>query len=174
VDGFLRLVAREYFRIAYDAIRSVDAHHLILGCVFDERPPVPVLEAMGDYVNVVSLNHYGSLPPTQYLQEVHRITGWPVLISAFGYTGGRGEEEGPGEQYERYVRALLALPVVVGYHWSEYVEPARRSGREEKISGLVGQSDEPRADLVEAARRVNRAVYQLAAPQESRGEKDHN
>ncbi len=171
MDGFLRLVAREYFRISYDAIRSVDAHHLILGCVFDERPPVPVLEAMGDYINVVSLNHYGSMPPTQYLQEVHRITGWPVLISGFGFSDGRGEEEGPGEQYERYVRALLALPMVVGYHWSEYVEPARRTGREKRVSGLVDQSDEPRADLVEDARRVNRAVYQLAAPQESQGEK---
>ncbi len=170
MDGFLRLVAREYFRIAYDAIRSVDEHHLILGCEFDEQAPVPVLEAMGDYVNLVSLRHYGELPPTQHLREVHRVTGWPVLITSFGFSVGRGEEEKPGEQYERYVRALLSLPMVVGYHWSEYVEPARRIRTEAKVSGLVDQSDTP-TELIETARRVNRAVYQIAAPKKSQEEK---
>jgi len=168
VDGFLRLAATEYFRIAHDAIREVDDHHLILSCRFSGEAPRPVLEGMGDYVSVVSLNYFGALPPAQHLREIHRVTGWPVLVSGFGFPKGRGVggEEERGGQYERYVRALLALPVVVGYHWSQYVEPARRLGRERRMSGLVDRSDEPQAAFVEAATRVNRDVYALAARQQ--------
>ncbi len=178
VDGFLRVVAEEYFRIARDAIRAVDEHHLILGCRFAEPPPRPVLEAMRDYVDVVSLSHYGDRPPAQRLREAHRATGKPVLLTGFGLPRPGREPPGEGmpgtearsqedaaEWYRQYVAALVAMPMVVGYHWPEYVGGATEGVPVEEDGGygLVDTQDVPHAPFVEAVSGVNHAAYRLAA-----------
>jgi agarase len=176
-DAFQREVAREYMRIAHDAIRAVDEHHLILGPRFDEVVPPPVLEAMGEYVQAVCLDYRGADPPAQHLREIHRASGLPVILTAFGHASPEDpvveplEEGGPGETpsevaeaYERFVRELVELPMVVGYHWHRYADAPVKEGiavRPQR-SGLVDIRDEPHRDLVEAATRVNKQIYTLA------------
>jgi agarase len=181
IDGFLRLAAERYFRIVGEAVREVDEHHLVLGPRFAGAPEGPVLEAMGDGVDVVSVNDYGAVPPRELLREIHRTTEKPVLMSAFssrargsGAPGGVGRgpaAEMPGERaagYEQYVSGLIGLPMVVGYHWERHadrpVEGGVRAG--ERNCGLVDIRDEPYRSLVEAAARVNGMVYGLAAREE--------
>jgi len=173
-DGFLQLVAQQYFRIAEDAVRGVDEHHLILGCRFAGYAPRPVLEAMRDHVDVVSLNHYATEPPKELLREIHRVTGRPVLISEFSFrardsglpnTRGAGvvvdTQEERAEHFERYVRELMALPMTVGYHWFEHADQpaAGRFDGEDSNYGVVDITDLPYTTLVETMSRVNRSFY---------------
>jgi len=58
-EAFVLLVARQYFKLATDAIRAKDANHLILGCRFVwVLAPKPAVQACGEYCDVVSLNYY--------------------------------------------------------------------------------------------------------------------
>jgi len=58
-EAFVLLVAREYFKTAAEAIRARDPHHLILGCRFLWAiVPRPVVQACGEYCDVVSINYY--------------------------------------------------------------------------------------------------------------------
>jgi hypothetical protein len=174
---FMRLAAEEYFRVTHDAIRAVDAHHLILGCRFAGSAPESVLQAMRRYVDVVSLNHYDVHAPAGVVRAIHRIVGKPVLITEFGFRArdsGLPNTRGAGavvktqreraEHFERYVRELMALPMVVGYHWFEHSDqPAEgRFDGENSNYGLVDIRDEPYAELVEVMERVNGSVYELA------------
>ena len=175
--GFLRLAAEQYFRVVHDAIRAVDEHHLILGCRFAGYAPRPVLEAMRDYVDVVSLNHYGAHPPSDMARAIQRIVGKPVLITEFSFrardsglpnTRGAGvvvdNQEQRAQHFERYVQELMDLPMVVGYHWFEHSDqPAEgRFDGENSNYGLVDIRDEPYSELVEVMTRVNGSVYDLA------------
>ena len=176
-DDFLRIVADRYFTLTQEAIRAVDPDHLILGCRFTDGAPKPVLQAMKDHVDVVSLNHYDVHPPKAALREIHRLTGRPVIITQFSYRGrdsGLPNTKGAGvvvdtqqdraESFARYVRELIALPMVVGYHWFEHAdEPAEgRFDGEDSNYGLVNLQDEPYPALVETMSRINDSAYQLA------------
>ena len=58
-EAFVLLVAREYFKTAAAAIRAKDPRHLILGCRFLWAVvPWPVVQACGEYCDVVSINYY--------------------------------------------------------------------------------------------------------------------
>jgi hypothetical protein len=171
VDDFVRALAQEYFRIARDAIRSVDDHHLILGCRFAGRAPGPVLEAMRGHVDVVSLSADEEHPPTAHLREIQRIAGRPVLIAEFGICTPAGNarglaaaEEELGERYERYVTELLGLPMVVGYHWLHYADKELDpSAAGQTPCALVDAADDPYATFVASVSRANRAAYWMAA-----------
>lgn len=58
-EAFVLEVARQYFKTATEALRAKDPNHLILGCRFVWAiVPAPVVQACGEYCDVVSLNHY--------------------------------------------------------------------------------------------------------------------
>jgi hypothetical protein len=178
VDAFQRLVAAEYFRVVHDAIRAVDQYHLILGPRFVDRVPRPVLEAMDEYVNAVSLDCSGPEPPADLLREIHRVTGWPVLVTRFGPPVDERPSSAPlpgpaevGEQYESFVKELLDLPMVIGYSWFSYVDtrlPEART-RANTLPGLVDVDDDPHPRLLEAVARANGSIYPRAPGDGGRG-----
>jgi hypothetical protein len=176
-EGFLLVAAQRYFSIAQEAIRSADQEHLILGCRFAGCPPAQVLEAMRPHVDVVSINHYGERPPTDGLRQMEKATGLPVVITEFGFRArdsglpnSKGEgpvvdtQEERARLFERYVREVIELPMVVGYHWFQHVDQPRegRFDGEDSNHGLVDVQDEPYETLVDAVSRVNRSVWMLA------------
>lgn len=173
IEAFQQEVAREYFRIVHDAICAADSNHLILGPRFKEEVPRPVLDSMGEYVDVVSVAVRQEAVPADVLREIHRVAGWPILIAEFG----PGDSLGAGqinsaarsrilderaEQYEKFLSSSFALPMVIGVHWFSYVDQweVDRFGRERVWTGLVGRYDEPHYTLVEAVSRVNRGLYE--------------
>jgi len=176
VDGFQKLVAQEYFRIVHDAIRSADAHHLILGPRFKGIVPIPVLQAVGEYLDIISVDHYGASPPAAQLREIHRVTSLPVLISDFGFAVSdtrpirreaypSSSEADVAAKYQQYFTALIPLPMVVGCHWHSYVDEHEITASGEPVTkiGLVSRQNVIRKELVEGARELNEIVYELAA-----------
>ena len=173
---FLRVIAREYFRACRDAIRKHDPNHLILGARFAGYAPRSVVEAMGEFVNVVSFNWYGFEPPVKILDELHQTTGKPVRITEFSFkamdsglpnTRGAGRpvptQKDRADHFERFVTALMKLPYCVGYHWFQWSDqPAQgRFDGENSNYGLVKENDEPWELLTQRMKKVNELVEEI-------------
>lgn len=167
---FLRIVAREYFRACRDAIRKHDQNHLILGVRFAGYAPRPVVEGMGEFVDVVSFNWYGFEPPTKILEELHRTTNKPVMITEFSFkamdsglpnTRGAGQpvatQKDRAENFEKFVTSLMKLPYCIGYHWFQWSDqPAQgRFDGENSNYGIVKENDEPWELLIQKMAEVN-------------------
>jgi agarase len=178
VNGFLEVIAEQYFRVAHEAIRAVDERHMMLGCHLAWPPPRPVLRAMVDYVDAISLSHSGDAPPADDLRAIHRITGKPTIVTPLGGPGRRPEWPDPDDAdhragaeresaawYESYVLDLVALPMVVGFHWPDYADrPAEDvSSMASGVLGLVDARGIPHPELVKTVEGVNHSVYRRAS-----------
>ncbi|HPO12707.1 MAG TPA: hypothetical protein PLI09_04620 [Candidatus Hydrogenedentes bacterium] len=104
-EAFVLLIARRYFKLTTEAVRAKDTNHLILGCRFVWiLAPKPVVQACGEYCDVVSINYYeaglagylllwstklGSMriPPDLTFNAFHELTQKPLLITEFGFRG---------------------------------------------------------------------------------------
>lgn len=175
---FLELVAEQYFKVCRQAIKKSDQNHLILGCRFAGYAPAEVLEGMKDHVDVVSYNNYNKLPPKEQLERLYEVVDKPIMITEFSFkamdselpnTKGAGRpvetQNNRGDNFAKYVKALLRMPFSVGYHWFEYTdEPAEgRFDGENSNYGLVNIKDEPWKILVERMTEVNGDVEQIHA-----------
>ena len=78
---FLGEYARAYFKTCRDAIKAADPNHLVLGCRFAGYAPDAVIEAMGEFVDLVSFNNYGVTPPGQQLRKLHTLTHKPIALT---------------------------------------------------------------------------------------------
>ncbi|MCS7254779.1 MAG: beta-galactosidase [Armatimonadota bacterium] len=174
--GFLQLIAREYFSACHDAIRKHDPNHLILGVRFAGYAPRPVIEAMGEFVDIVSFNTYAFEPPVKMLNDLHQITGRPVMITEFSFkamdsglpnTRGAGRpvptQKDRADNFERFVTALMKLPYCVGYHWFKWSDqPAQgRFDGENSNYGIVKENDEPWEILAQRMTEVNERIEMI-------------
>lgn len=175
---FLRIIAHEYFRQCHEVIKTHDLNHLILGCRFAGYAPRPVVEAMGEFVDVVSFQWYGFEVPFKVLDELHQITGKPVMLTEFSFkamdsglpnTRGAGKpvptQKDRADYFERFVTALIKLPYTVGYHWfqwSDQPEKGRFDG-ENSNYGLVKENDEAWELLTGRMTEVNARIEAVHA-----------
>ncbi|MGQ9608616.1 MAG: heparinase II/III domain-containing protein [bacterium] len=173
---FLKKIAEQYFKVCKNAIKKYDQNHIILGCRFAGYAPVEVLEAMSKHVDVISYNNYSPEAPINSLEGIHKITGKPIIITEFSFkamdsglpnTKGAGvpvaTQKDRADGFERYVKALMKTPYVVGYHWFEHAdEPAEgRFDGENSNYGLVTIKDEPWEILVNRMKQVNAEVEKI-------------
>ncbi len=108
-DAFALVAARQYFSVSTEAIRAVDPNHLILGCRFIWQFAIrSVVQACGEYCDVVSVNFYENGPlghaalrflgrggtrmpwDSMRFASYHEITGKPLMITEFSFRGGDG------------------------------------------------------------------------------------
>jgi len=169
-EEFARLVADQYFRVTHDAIRGVDANHLLLGCRFLAPPPKPVLEAAREYVDVIPLSGSGGSPSAATLRSIYQTAKLPLLIgeySAWPAEGGQtkrpaeggtaGSQEEQARRYARYLAETISLPMVIGCHWARYSDRPDDAGG--GATGLVSTADEPHRAFVEAVTRAHKEAY---------------
>ena len=179
-QDFLKLVARRYFQVCHDAIRSHDANHMILGCRLANAFNTTVAEAARGLVDVFSVNYYMPHPWPQPLERLYQSAGAPVMITEWAFRSrdsGLPNTKGAGPlvntmaqraaKYREYMTALLKMPYVVGAHWFKHCdEPAEgRFDGENSNYGLVNIKDEPYKEFVDVVRQVNLSAYQLRAGQ---------
>lgn len=175
---FLKAVAEQYFKVCRDAIRKFDKNHLILGCRFAGYALPEVAEGMKDYIDMISFNDYSVIPPLDRLQALYDVVGKPMMITEFSFKAmdsGLPNTKGAGfplkTQQERadcfagYVKALLATPYAVGFHWFEHADqPAEGRGDGENSNyGVVNVKDEPWKVLTDMMTVVNGGMEQLHA-----------
>lgn len=96
-------VARQYFRVTTTALRKHDPNHLIAGCRFVSwTTPQAVVQACGEFCDIVSINHYelGPFGKAAYeskkssiamlkidlqFTDFYRVAKKPLLITEFGF-----------------------------------------------------------------------------------------
>jgi hypothetical protein len=176
-------VARRYYEVIGAAIRRYDPNHLILGdrLKADGDIPIgnervrgvipPVLEAMRDTVDVLSLEYYR--PDSQFeenLEAWSALAGKPVLLADSAFLAPTDVLQVPsdsavyvasqmerGERYRAFARRIYSNPVVIGWHWCAF---GRSPGRR---SGLLDGEDRPYRDCVERMGAFNREeLYRVA------------
>ena len=92
LDDFLSQIARQYFMVVHDAIRSVDPNRLIFGPISvaaDTRPQV--LLAAKDYVDAfIGASHrladVGTPQQGSPVADIYDLTGKPVLAASYFFT----------------------------------------------------------------------------------------
>jgi len=181
---FLRMLVDRYFTVTTAAIRKYDPNHLCLGSRFHGGVLnlLPLFEAAGRHLDVVSVNYYNAWTP-----DLARMRGWersaakPILVtewytkamdSGMPNTTGAGwivkTQRDRGLFYQNFALALLESKVCVGWHWFKYMDndpddlstdPSNRDSNK----GIVSFRYEHYTPLLDLMQALNVRVYSLAA-----------
>jgi hypothetical protein len=166
--AFLTLIAREYFRVLGEANRRFDPDHLVFGDRFSFNTIVPeVIKEMLPHVDAIAIQPpYRPGFPKAKFEEIHRLTGKPILLCDFAIRFKDGDknirgykpEESPalaGQRYAEYIRAALATPYILGAFWCNPVDSAPGFNKTGVKQGIFDKGLTPRPDLNQAIRELN-------------------
>jgi len=178
--GFVNLLtyelAKRYYSVMHQVIRTYDKAHLILGDRYAQYWELPVLEAAKPYVDVISTNYGaefldGSLSH-YFLSTIYNVTKKPVLISEFYWnamenrSGNKNStrafpivqtQEQRSKSLSVNLKSLASLPYVVGAHWFQfYDEPEKgRPDGEDNNMGLIDIHGQPYELVVDAFKNLD-------------------
>ena len=173
--GFLRVIAREYFRVMGEANREHDPHHLIFGDRFAFNTLVPeVLEEITPWVDAIAIQppFQPGFPKAKY-QEIHELTGKPILICDFAIRFKDGDKSirgwqlqedaaAAGVHYAKYIHAALKTPYIIGAFWCNPVDSTGAFNRSGGLKqGLFGDGLTPRPGLSEAVIELNHYISEV-------------
>lgn len=177
-SGFLRLIAREYFRVMGQANKKYDPKHMIFGDRYSFNTIVPeVLEEMLPWVDAIAIQPpFTAGFPKNKFDELYRLTGKPIIICDFAIRFKDGDknikgklEDGPkdaGEAYSKYIKDALQTPYILGSFWcnpSDSVGMFSKSGIKQ---GLLNSDLEPRSGLSDALITLNDFIKKNTAKPE--------
>jgi hypothetical protein len=165
----------QFLEVTMAAIRRHDPNHLVLGLRFGGGvPPAEMLRACKAF-DVYSLNVYSTQVNVKNLEEIHRVTGRPIIVGEFhfgvperGLAAGLVQVRDQAERgvaYRYYVEQAAAFPAFIGTSWFQWVDQpctGRMDGENYNI-GLVDVTDRPYAALVEAMRTTHRRLFAVHA-----------
>jgi hypothetical protein len=134
-------ICETWYSTYHSYIQAVDPNHLILGDKLMARldnTPDYLFDALGKYVDVVDVMYYGHFDERQRgkLEEFHLRTGKPVLNGDAGFAvkletmnDVKGIQvaslEEMGQAYAQYLKELMGLPYMIGWHHCGYMESWR-------------------------------------------------
>jgi hypothetical protein len=192
-SAFLTMAAEHYFSTVAAAIRTQDPNHLLLGNrEVSVLTRLEVYQAAARHMDIISINNYrfvegvaegalnlsGGLDPSDGFAALADQVDMPVLISEFGF---RAADSGlpnswpffyptydtqteRADAFEAYAHEHQASPMVVGYHWFEWVDQpqgGRAMDGEDNNWGVVNEADEVYEELTARMTEVNAEVYGL-------------
>lgn len=167
---FCSELIERYFRLCRETVKKVAPNKLYLGCRFSGDSNPTVIRHAAEYADVLSFNRYH--------YSVNNLPEWldkPVIIGEFHFgtiDGGPGspglktvaDQKDRARALTRYIESALAEPRVVGAHYFKYSDQPT-SGRflddENMQIGFTDFCDTPYQEMIDAARELNRKLYQL-------------
>ncbi len=167
-QAFLRLIAREYFRVIGEANRKYDPEHLIFGdrlsfYTFDQE----VLEEMVPWIDAIAFqpNFWGPFPKKEF-DQMYESTGKPILICDFAIRFGDGEKKidswkmsddsfAAAEAYTDYLRAAMDSNYVLGVFWCNPVDTPKGFNKPGVKQGFFADGLSERPGLHEAVSALN-------------------
>jgi hypothetical protein len=167
-QAFLRLIAREYFRIIGEAQRNYAPDHLIFGDRFGFNTLDPdVLEEMLPYVDGIAIQppFWGTFPKEKF-DEIYQLTGKPILLCDFAIRFKDGDKDirswklaadsiAAGKAYAEYVKAALNTDYVVGVFWCNPVDTPKGFGKPGVKQGFFGKGLTERPGLHQYVKKLN-------------------
>lgn len=170
LSEMLRLIARRFFKVTTEAIRSKDKNHLMMGVRFLFRTPKSVVEECGKFNDVITINYYpvkseqphgkdqkrgffGFLFTDNWLEEYYKAGDKPILITETSFKamdsglpnkGGASvavsSQKDRTELFEWFLKGIAEKPYIVGYHWFQYTDQPKQ-GRFDGESNNFGLVD---------------------------------
>lgn len=167
-QAFLRLIAREYFRVVGGANRKYDPDHLIFGDRFAFNTlDSDVIQEMLPWVDAIAIQpqFWGPFPKRQ-LDDIYKLTGKPILLCDFAIRFKDGDKDvrmwklsedsvAAGQAYTEYVKAALQTDYVLGVFWCNPVDTPKGFGKPGVKQGFFGDGLAVRPGLHEAVRQLN-------------------
>jgi hypothetical protein len=167
-QAFLRLIAREYFRIIGEAQRKHAPDHLVFGDRFAFNTlDDDVMKEMLPYVDGIAIQppFHGQFPKEKF-DEIHKLTQKPILICDFAIRFKDGEKDirswkpapdsvAAGKAYAEYVQAALQTDYVVGVFWCNPVDTPKGFGKPGVKQGFFGEEMAGRPGLDQSVKEVN-------------------
>jgi hypothetical protein len=170
--GFLRLIARQYYRVAFEATRKADPDHLILGDRYLVGDlPFEVVEEALPYVDAISVQPYKIVFDRVFFDDLHTQTGKPILICdhAINFPTDAHpktiwpqcpNEKEAAQAYTAYLWALFECPYIIGYHRCQYIDRVV-SGSSLLKQGFLRADETPYDTLIEQVRQTNREILSV-------------
>lgn len=172
--GFLRIVAKVYFKTTDTLLRQYDPARLNLGCrMVGNSTPEVVFEVMSDYADVLSFNFYSFELPERWLNHVSEVAGKPVMITEFSLCAGKSagfpnstngarkvivrDQQRRAEAYDTFVKQAAAMPCMIGLHWFALYDYGTVHGLLGNY-GLLDLNDEPWTEFVEGVTRTHSSL----------------
>jgi hypothetical protein len=178
--AFLRIIAKEYFRIVGNAQRKYAPNHLVFGERFGisslsiYRTMVPeVLEEMLPYVDAIAIQPpFKSEFPKEDFDKIYQLTQKPILICDFAI---RFKDEGKdirswkpepdsiaaGKAYAQYIKDAFKTKYVIGSFWCNPVDTAKGFGKLGVKQGFFNQGILPRPGLYKSVQQVNQVIKNM-------------
>ena len=167
-QAFLRLIAREYFRVVGEATRKYDPGALIFGDRFAFNTfDNDVVEEMLPYVDAIAIQppFQGGFPKAKF-DEIHELTGKPILLCDFAVRFKDGDQDirswkpaadsvEAGKQYGDYLRAALETDYIIGVFWCNPVDTPKGFNKPGVKQGFFGEGMSMRPGLADAVKEVN-------------------
>lgn len=163
-----------WHKINREVILKYDPNHLILGDkIFCHGPGHPdwVYEIVGKYVDVLLIQDYEAFVPShvEKLERFHRLSGKPILNGdhAYAFTVKEMVEAkglpveshtAVGEEYSIYLKGIMNLPFMVGWHHCGYLEQWKGGNLDDtgkQQSGLFDPFGNPRTDALDPIKKAN-------------------
>tara|TARA_B100001093_G_scaffold53_1_gene54 strand:+ start:6829 stop:7995 length:1167 start_codon:yes stop_codon:yes gene_type:complete len=167
-QAFLRLIAREYFRVVGEATRKYDPGRLIFGDRFGFNTfDIDVVEEMLPYVDAIAIQppFQGGFPKQKF-NEIHRLTGKPIILCDFAVRFKDGDKDirswkpadnsvEAGIQYAEYIRATLDTNYIIGAFWCNPIDTPKGFDKPGVKQGFFGEGMSKRPGLTDAVKEVN-------------------
>ena len=161
-ENFLKLIAKEYYKIIGEETKRLDPGALIFGERYAmHRVPTYIIEEALPYIDVVSIQPHDCDFNENYFRKIHLMTGKPILIcdhqcsfptEKYRYTMWKqlDNQTEAANKYAEYIKDVVNEPYLIGYHRCQYID------RFEPINNLLkqgmimesGKAYEPHASII--------------------------
>ncbi len=167
-QAFLKLIAREYFRVIGTANRKYDPDHLIFGdrlsfYTYDED----VLKEMLPWIDAIAFQpHFWHTFPKKEFDAMYELSGKPILLCDFAIRFKDGDKDvqmwkmeedsfAAGRAYSNYVTDTLKSKYIIGVFWCNPIDTPKGFRKTGVKQGFFGDGLSERPGLHEAVRKLN-------------------
>ncbi len=169
---FLLRIIEKWYQLHHDSVRRYDPHHLILGDKCGWRTMREAWPIIGKYVDVITIQWYATYDEQrELLAYIHEVTGKPILLgdSSFSVVKPYQDEakgvlvesqDAVGDAYFEYMRDVMSVPYIVGWHFCGYMEGQRGmqspDTHEDKQNGFLDPFGRPFEYTLQRVTEANR------------------
>ena len=175
--AFLRIIAKEYFKVVGNAQRKYAPNHLVFGERFGisslsiYRTIVPeVLEEMLPYVDAIAIQPpFQSKFPKEDFDNIFQLTQKPILICDFAI---RFKDENKdirswkpendsiaaGKEYVQYIKDAFETDYIIGSFWCNPVDTPKGFSKPGIKQGFFGVGLTERPGLHQQVQELNRHI----------------
>ena len=161
-ENFLKLIAKEYYKLIGEETKRLDPGALIFGERYAmHRVPTYIIEEALPYIDVVSIQPHDCDFNENYFRKIHEITGKPIIIcdhqcsfptKKYRYTMWQqlNNQTEVAEKHSEYLNEVVNESYLIGYHRCQYIDRYEPTNNLLK-QGMVkenGETYEPHASII--------------------------